>query len=130
LFCPQCLTEYRDGFVECADCLVPLAPGLPPQSEKESDLDTVPLSARLPPGMDPELVTVLDTTDSFALSLARASLEDAGIEYLLVGEDSRPYPGLGAGCRIQVAPEYETEARDLLAPLQEPLKGTDAFPAE
>jgi hypothetical protein len=80
--------------------------------------------------MDPELVTVLNTTDAFALSLARASLADAGIEYFLIGEDSRAYSGLRAACRIQVSREHETEARDLLAPLQEPLKGTDAFPAE
>jgi Putative prokaryotic signal transducing protein len=80
--------------------------------------------------MKPELVTVLDTSDAFALSLARASLEDAGIEYFLIGEDSRACPGLGAACRIQVSREHETEARDLLAPLQEPLEGTDAFPTE
>jgi hypothetical protein len=116
LFCPQCLTEYRDCFVECADCRVPLVPGPPPSPP---DLDTLPLSARLPPETDLSLVTVLEARDSFAMYLAKASLEDAGIEYVVV-----------EGRSIQVAREYETEARELLAPLQEPLKGTDAFPAE
>ena len=119
MFCPQCLTEYRDGFVECADCLVPLVPGLPPQPEKVPYFDTLPLSARRPPEISLDLVTVLEARDSFALDLAKASLEDAGIEYLVV-----------EGRGIQVAREYEAEARELLAPLEEPLKGTDAFSAE
>jgi hypothetical protein len=115
MYCPKCLTEYRDGFVEFADCRVPLAAGEAPQQQ------------------DLELVTVLETGDSFALSLAKASLDDAGIAYLVVGNDPRyiaGFPGAfgigetplcGCSCRIQVAPESEAEARDLLEPLQAPL---------
>jgi hypothetical protein len=60
------LTEYRDGFFECADCRVPLAAGLPPSPVKEHGL---------------QLVTVLETRDTFGLSLAKASLDEAGIDY-------------------------------------------------
>lgn len=117
MYCPRCLTEYRDGFLECADCRAPLAAGLPPEPVKEPDL---------------ELVTVLETRDSFALSLAKASLEDAGIDYLVSGDEPRYIAGFagafGVGetplcrcsCRIQVAPESESEARALLEPLQKP----------
>ncbi|MGC9970166.1 MAG: DUF2007 domain-containing protein [Bryobacteraceae bacterium] len=80
-----------------------------------------------------ELVAVLETDDSFALTLAKASLEDAGIDYLVTGDDPRYMAGwipreYGGGmtplgrcsCRIQVAPESEAEARALLEPLQKP----------
>ena len=115
--CPRCLTEYRDGFIECADCRVPLAAGLPPEPAQRLAL---------------ELVTVLETGDSFALTRAKASLEEAGINYLVSGDEPRyiaGFPGaFGTGttpmcncsCRIQVAPECESEARALLEPLQKP----------
>jgi hypothetical protein len=122
MYCPQCLTEYRDGFYECADCRVPLTPGLPPQLVPDSPNDG-----------DLELVTVLETDDRYGLSLATAALEDAGIEYLVVGGTARFSAGIprvfGSGqsgfyncpCRIQVAAEFEAKARDLLEPFQEPL---------
>jgi len=83
--------------------------------------------------LSPELVTVLETADTFALSLAKASLDEAGIAYVVDGDDVPRYiarfqeaPGLGAtplwacSCRIQVAPGFATEARALLEPLKNP----------
>ena len=101
-------SQFRDGFIECADCRVPLAAGFPPEPAQ---------------GFDLELVTVLETGDSFALTLAKASLEEAGINYLVSGDEPRyiaGFPGaFGTGAtplcncswRIQVAPECESEAR-------------------
>lgn len=78
-----------------------------------------------------ELVTVLEVYDSFALGLAKASLDDAEIPYVIRGEILGDYPGipgaLGRGlnplwkcfCQIQVTPEFESEARNLLEPLQQ-----------
>ena len=81
---------------------------------------------------DLDLVTVFETHDSFALTLAKSSLEDAGIEYLIEGVDPSYLAGIpgayGIGeiplgttcfCTIQVASEYEREARALLEPLQQ-----------
>jgi Putative prokaryotic signal transducing protein len=123
MYCPQCLTEYRDGFTEYADCQVPLAAGLPPE----------------PPNRDVlELVTVLGTSDTFALTLARASLEDAGIDYVVACDEHGHHPmfpsafPMGAApictceCRIQVTPEYENEARALLEPIERPEPISDA----
>ncbi|RPI08853.1 MAG: DUF2007 domain-containing protein [Acidobacteriales bacterium] len=79
-----------------------------------------------------ELVTVLETHDSFALSLAKASLQEAGIDYFVEGEDPDYLPGfhgasgIGAtplwkcSCRIQVLPDSASAARSLLEPLQHP----------
>jgi hypothetical protein len=116
MYCPQCLTEYREGFFECADCHVSLALGLPPERP------TVP---------EVRLVTVLETRDSFALTLATSALEEADIEFLVSGDQPRfPHandafgvgqtPLLTCSCRIQVASEDERGARALLEPLQNP----------
>jgi hypothetical protein len=77
-----------------------------------------------------DLVTVLETDDSFALTLAKSALEDAGIPYVVSGDDPRYIPGFpgafGVGAipsgkcsaTIQVDRESEAEARALLEPLQ------------
>ncbi len=117
MYCPQCLTEYRDGFFECADCRVALALGHPPAPAGAGAL---------------ELITVLETSDSFALALAKAALDEAGIDYLVGGDEPRYHAGFpgsfGIGevplcnclCRIQVRPECESEAHVLLEPLEHP----------
>jgi hypothetical protein len=112
MHCPQCLTEYRDGFSECSDCHVPLAPGPPPASDAEGHKVT--------------LVTVLETSDPFAVNLGKATLEDAGIEYVVGGDDTaeRGLTGMspmGAmASRIQVELARAAEARELLEPLLNP----------
>jgi hypothetical protein len=84
---------------------------------------------------NPNLVTVLETSDTFALSLAKSTLEDAGIRFLVSGDDPRYFslydgvvgaPGIGqtplwkCSCKILVARESEAEARALLESLQNP----------
>jgi hypothetical protein len=112
LHCPQCLTEYRDGFSECVDCHVSLAPGTPPA----------------PPSVEHEvqLVSVFETSDPFVMNLAQAALQDAGIEFLLAGDDpaERMLTGMTpAGARpsqLQVESALQAEARAALEPLQNP----------
>ena len=84
------------------------------------------------PMHDPDLITVLEAKDSFAMTLAKSSLEDAGIDYVVSGDDPRYFAGIPGGfgvgeiplgtkcfCRIQVARSSEREARALLEPLQQ-----------
>jgi hypothetical protein len=113
MYCPHCLTEYRDGFAQCADCRVALMTGGPPPPLRNAA---------------PELVTVLETPDAFAVGLAKASLEDAGIEYEIEGGD-RGLPrflGMATGqpgtalYRVQVAREDAAEARQFVEPLENP----------
>lgn len=80
-----------------------------------------------------ELVTVLETDNSFGLSLAKPSLEEAGIAYVVMGEALDCLPGIhgasGIGAtpiwkgryRVQVNPDSELEARVLLEPLRSPV---------
>ena len=90
------------------------------------------------PGHDVDLITVFEAEDSFALTLAKASLEDAGIEYVVDGDDPKYIAGIpgafGIGevalgtkcsCRIQVAHEFEQEASALLEPLKQSATATD-----
>jgi hypothetical protein len=84
------------------------------------------------------LVTVLETSDSFAVNLGKATLEDAGIEYVVEGDDpgERGLTGMsqmGAMAeRLQVASASADEARELLEPLLNPKPAgeeeTDAEP--
>jgi Putative prokaryotic signal transducing protein len=116
MYCPQCLANYREGFTECSECQVPLLPGTPPAPPREPEV---------------ELVTVLETHDNVALSLAKAALDEAGIQYL-VDADEVPWrpgyysgwmetsPALQGAFRIQVAREDEDEARSVLEPLEYP----------
>jgi hypothetical protein len=106
------LTEYRDGFSECADCRVPLAAGFPPAPQPQNHAV--------------DLVSVLETSDPFLINLAKATLEDAGIEYVLRGDDpgERMLTGMtpmGApASQLQVESHCEALARAALEPLQNP----------
>jgi len=112
MHCPKCLTEYRDGFTECSDCHVPLAEGRPPAQSEEAH--------------EVELVTVFETSDLFAVNLAKATLQDAGIEYSVLGDDSeeRALSGMTpAGAhtaQFQVEAALADRARDVLEPLNNP----------
>jgi len=80
---------------------------------------------------DSAIVMVLETQDSLALMLAKASLEEADIAYWVTGDDPQfAVPGevlnCGRGiaplgsfvCRILVAADSAAQARVLLEPLQ------------
>lgn len=76
-----------------------------------------------------DLVTVFEAQDTFALSLAKASLDDHGIAYIVLEEDTGCLPGfngvsgIGAtplwkcSCHIRVSAADEAMARELLEPL-------------
>jgi hypothetical protein len=65
LYCPKCFAEYREGFNQCADCEVSLAPGEAPDQTPSEDF--------------PDVVGILDTNDNFALASACNALSQAGI---------------------------------------------------
>lgn len=111
MYCPQCLTEYRDGFTECADCHVPLAPGDPPAGNSGFDPDL-------------DLVVVLESNDRVQMGLAKGLLDDAGIPYYVLGQIatlvSDVDPFLKKWVRLQVSRDREAEAREVLQPVLQP----------
>ena len=67
MICPQCGSEYREGFFRCSDCEVDLVPDI-------ESLDEVAPT---------ELVTVLETKDSSFLGELVNRIEDENIPYLV-----------------------------------------------
>jgi len=63
MWCPQCKTEYREGFFKCADCHVPLIEHLPPEPEPE------PKSDFFDPSIEPVLL------GNYSMGLEEAMIE-------------------------------------------------------
>ena len=78
----------------------------------------------------PKMIGVLDTNDNFALASACTSLDQAGIVFDVVPVSDVPVALKSPEAkwwvppsRILVSDEDEAEARELLAPFQEPIAG-------
>jgi hypothetical protein len=113
MFCPQCGSEYREGFTVCADCDVALV-DQPPADE----------DAGRP---DERLVTVLEAGDPGLLAMAHSLLDGEGIPASFPGEGLQSLFGAGSiggfnvaigPVGIQVPEEYAERARELLAELE------------
>jgi hypothetical protein len=103
MYCPQCGAEYRPGFVQCSDCLVPLVdrPREDPESEDASRQAQPPSSALVttpPPDAlrrHLELVTVFKTGDPGLIALVKSILRSAEIPFTTKGEGIQDLTGLG-----------------------------------
>ena len=76
MICPECGSEYRDGYVRCRSCEVDLV--APPSAE---------------PGV--ALVKVYETGNAALIPLFESLLDDAGIEYMAKGEAIQDLFGWG-----------------------------------
>jgi hypothetical protein len=69
---------------------------------------------------------VFESTDQFAIALAKGSLEDSGIPFWVQGDQTEARMVLGPmvypSCRFLVPKDREGEARESLAPLESPLE--------
>ena len=117
MICPNCDTEYRDGFERCTDCDVALVPG-------EDFLDDEP-------GHDVDLVKIYSGGNAAVLPLIESLFRDAGIEFMKRNQATQdlfalggysPLPTMsGAPVEFWVRAEDAEAARELLAgaPLEE-----------
>jgi hypothetical protein len=71
MYCPQCLSEYREGFTTCAECRVPLVDGPLPEIEELEDEDDSPLKI------------LLQTSHPSSLDTVVVRLEEEGVPYIL-----------------------------------------------
>jgi hypothetical protein len=76
-YCPECLTEYKEGAAECIDCGVPLQPGVPPMTERPEFTPDVKLVV---------VRTFRGPTASMEAELARNVLKEEGILSALPGD--------------------------------------------
>jgi hypothetical protein len=102
VFCPQCGAEYREGISKCRECDVALVPA-PPTREAPEWVD---------------FVTVLVTRNHSELALAKSLLEGAGIPFFARNEGVENLIAAGP-VEVQVRPEHEAEAMELLRNLNE-----------
>ena len=111
MYCPQCGTEYREGFAECSDCHVPLMAGTLPEEPNQFE-----------PTLD--LVVVLESNERIQLAMAKGLLEDAGIPFFVMGQITtlvNEVDGfLKKWVRLQVPRDREQEALELLDGLLHP----------
>ena len=104
MFCPQCGAQYREGFMECSDCRVPLVAEMP-KASGDPDLD---------------LVTVLESGDRLMIAAAKSLLDEAGIPFWVLGDEIAPrILHLIPWFRVQVGRDHKTEALALLQTLSE-----------
>jgi hypothetical protein len=80
MICPNCGSDYRDGFTRCASCdvaLVAPAPSSPPDAHDES------------------LVKIYECSNPAIIPVFESLLQDADIEYLAKGENIQELFGWG-----------------------------------
>ncbi|MGZ5433615.1 MAG: hypothetical protein ACXW5U_12545 [Thermoanaerobaculia bacterium] len=120
MICPECGSEYREGFTQCADCGVALGESGPAESEGEPDV---------------ELVKIFEAMNPAILPLVESVLRDANIEFMTrsnalqdlfpmnrFGTDA--HNSLGAA-EIWVRKDDEAEALALIDLLDEPVTNTE-----
>src|SRR5207248_1896733 len=99
VLCPQCGAQYREGFMECSDCRIPLVAEMP--HERKASVD---------PDPDLELVTVLESGDRLMIAAATSLLEEAGIPFCLLGDEVAPrILHMIPWFRVQVGRDHKTE---------------------
>ncbi len=76
MICPQCNSEYREGYTHCADCDVDLVEPTPPEPEVK-------------------LVKIYEEGDAAVLPLIESLLRDADIEFMTRGEALQDLFALG-----------------------------------
>jgi hypothetical protein len=114
MYCPQCGSEYREGFFQCADCEVPLVAEPPPEKPHGGE----------------DLVVVLETDDKEVLDRAVGRLGRSGIPHY-----SGPAPtGFWRGAtdsdrglpvaQVRVAPPYRERAELCLTGIEETVEAT------
>ena len=98
MFCPDCRTEYREGFTVCADCNVNLVEVLLPEPEPEFI----------------DYKEVLYTYNPADVAFLKSLLESEGIQYFFKGENFMYMRPLADPERLMVRTDQVDEAVALL----------------
>jgi hypothetical protein len=112
MICPECGSEYREGFTHCNDCDVDL---VEPQADAEPS----------------ELVSVYKSGNPALVPLVESLLRDAQIEFMTTGQSVQALQGaIGISFVVPVEfwvrPESAEQARELLADVDESQPVKDA----
>lgn len=100
MYCPECRTEYREGFTECADCHVTLVDVLPDEETEHEE--------------DGRFVNLLETDSPTDIALVRSLLDSGDIEYYVEGEIMKTVQPYAQPAILYVAEEDVERAREIL----------------
>lgn len=107
MICPECKSEYREGFTHCSDCDVDLVDQLPVQPEADHAA-----------GSD-DLVIVFVSVNGNEAAQVESLLEGSGVEVTLLDEHmsrmDSPVSLIIGGVKVAVSRQQETLAREVLA---------------
>ena len=112
MYCPECGSEYREGFTTCVDCEVPLTEAPPPAEEVHPDR---------------QFVIVFEGSDPAALALAESLLMEENIPYFKKSEQVQDLFAMGrlisfnpvtGPVLIQVPEEHAEAAFEMLGELR------------
>ena len=102
MFCPNCKTEYREGFTVCADCNIDLVDALPKEKEPEFI----------------DFKEVLATYNTGDVAFIKSLLDSEGVHYFFKGENFMYVRPLADPVRLMVRMDQIELAVDLLRSVQ------------
>lgn len=107
MFCPVCKTEYREGFLSCADCSVPLVSFL---ADDEASINN----------LDDEYVEILSTRNPAEVAVIKSIFEAENVPYYFLGEQMMVSPLVSGGgpARLFIAPRDLDRVKELLGDLE------------
>jgi hypothetical protein len=119
MICPECGSEYREGFTHCNDC----------------DVDLVEPMAKEQGEPDADLVSVYKSGNPALLPIVESLLRDAQIEFMTTGQSVQALQGaIGISFVVPVEfwvrSEYAEQALELLADVDESQVVEDELPEE
>ena len=116
MFCPECETEYREGFVRCSDCDVALIEDLDARSAAEASTALTPLTQSGASSFVAELLDRLEKTSVPYVVEAGTALE------LLTGDREDLNPKLEWSARVWVASWMIDRANEVLEEVRAELR--------
>ena len=112
MFCPQCRTEYREGFYTCADCSVPLVNELPPIDEAYKD------AVETNNQYKDDLIDVFETSSQSDILIVKSLLDGEQIPYHFSGDFFHMSGFLISPARLFVSSDSRARVLEILKELQ------------
>lgn len=104
MYCPNCKSEYREGFFKCADCNTELVSELP--SEIEDEVSYV------------EMVEVFSTYNPSDIAFIKSILDGENIHYYFQGESTLMMVAAGSYARLLVQKDQAERVKSILNELK------------
>ena len=103
MFCPQCRSEYREGFTECNDCQVALVANAPAEEEPKPEYQ--------------DFVEIMTVFSEVHMALIKAAFDEADVDYYLHREFAHHLIPLQFSVRLMVKADQEARGREILKEL-------------